>query len=101
MGKESTCHMVQRAVSICQCGTCLTCVMADRLLGQLEEINNLHRSTAGYVHMAVWRSQIINSAVKLLHDNKPHAAISVLTDRVTDGNEILKELAMEVGDEQK
>ena len=67
--------------------------LIERIQNQRIEIKNLLKSHGMYVHMVVWRSQIIRSAIKYLKEKRPACALGVLRDRVTDGDVILKELA--------
>lgn len=93
MSKVSTYKLAERAVEICQCGSCLTCMMAHRLLGQVEEINNQLRSNARGISMLVKQSQAISGAIKYLREDRPKCALAVLRNDVPDGNAILEELA--------
>ena len=93
MSKETTGHMVERARSICDCGSCLTCKMASRLIGQKLEIKNLLGNIGTYVHISVWRGQMIGSAIKHLKAGRDQTALSTLQDYVTDGDKVLRELA--------
>lgn len=91
--KYSTDQLVTAQSLLCTCGECVGCRLARRAENQVLEINNMHKSVETYVHMTVWRGQIISGAIKYLKENRPVNALAVLTDRVDDGDKILRELA--------
>lgn len=66
-----------------------------KIQNQRVEIVNLSNNIETYVHMTVWRAQIIRSAIKYLKEKRPECALGVLRDRVTDGDSVLKELSHE------
>lgn len=68
-------------------------IIADRLDNQVIEIKSLQSNIGAYIHLAVWRGQIIRDATRYLKENQPVNAMAALKDRVEDGGKVLRELA--------
>ena len=67
--------------------------LIEKIQNQRLEINALHKNMGVYVHMTVWRGQIIRDAIKQLNKKAYVTAMATLMDRVSDGDALLREKA--------
>ena len=67
--------------------------LVAKVLNQRTEINNLHSAQKTYVHMCVWRGQIIKSAIEALEHRRIVSAQAILRQHVQNGDALLREIA--------